>query len=285
MAQQKRGLGRGLDALFIDNTTEVGAGSGSVQIKLSDISPNRGQPRTKFDEAALEELSQSIREHGVLQPIMVRPAADGTYTIVAGERRWRASRLAGLTLIPAVVRELSDEQAMEIALVENLQREDLDPIEEAEGYRALMERCGLTQEQAAAKVGRSRPAVANSLRLLQLSAPVREMLGGGRITIGHAKAILSLPDDRSREQAAEQIARDNLSVRDAEKLCTRSPKQQRISLPKTKEPEAREVEIALQNALGVEVEVQYKAGRGKLEVSFYSKEQLFDFANRLGGKQ
>lgn len=279
---QKRGLGRGLDALFVDNATESSAADNGVQIKISEISPNRKQPRTVFDEAALEELAQSIKEHGVLQPIVVRPAPDGGYIIVAGERRWRASRLAGLTSVPAIVRELTDEQAMEIALVENLQRENLNAVEEAEGYRALIEACGLTQEQAAAKVGKSRSAVANSMRLLTLPTSVLELLKSNVITAGHARAILSLPDEASRERAAKQISEGNLSVRDAEKLCIKYPRQQKIPLAKPKDQIAREVELALSSALGVEVDVVYKAGRGKLSVSFYTKEQLQEFANKLG---
>lgn len=231
MATQKRGLGRGLDALFVDNASETENKNG-IQLKISEISPNRNQPRSYFDEAALEELSQSIKEHGVLQPIMVRPLGEGGYQIVAGERRWRASRLAGLTVIPAIVRDLSDEQVVEIALVENLQRENLNPIEEAEGYRDLMERCNLTQEKAAERVGRSRSAVANSLRLLTLPESVVGLLKNGSITTGHAKAVLSLPDKESREAAAKQIAEANLSVREAEKLCSTKPKK--------KEPPARD---------------------------------------------
>ncbi len=277
---QKRGLGRGLDALFVDNTTETG-GSETL-LRLSDISPNRGQPRTAFDEAALEELSQSIREHGVLQPIVVRPVSGGGYVIVAGERRWRASRLAGLTTIPAIVRDLTDQQAMEIALIENLQRENLNPIEEAEGFRSLMDSCGLTQEQAAARVGKSRSSVANALRLLTLSEPVRELLRRGALTTGHAKAILSLPDDSSREEAARRIAENNLSVREAEKLCSPTARKKKEPVSKLKDSAAREVELALREALGVEVNVDYKAGRGKLTVSFYSDEQLRQFANKLG---
>lgn len=281
MTAQKRGLGRGLDALFVDNAAE-GESKGGVMLKISEISPNRNQPRTHFDEAALEELSQSIREHGVLQPIVVRPVGEGGYQIVAGERRWRASRLAGLTVIPAIVRELSDQQTIEIALVENLQRENLNPVEEAEGYRDLMERCGYTQEKAAESVGKSRSAVANSLRLLTLPDSVLTLLKNSRITTGHAKAILSLPDSESREAAARQIAESNLSVREAEKLCSTKPQKKAAPVIKTKDVAATEVELALKQALGVEVDVQYADGRGRLSVSFYSKEQLFDFAKRLG---
>ena len=283
-SSQKRGLGRGLDALFVDNAAEESGSSSGTSLRLADIQPDRSQPRCKFDEQALEELASSIREHGVLQPIVVRPCADsGGYKIVAGERRWRAARLAGLTSIPAVIRDLSDTEAMELALIENLQREDLDPIEEAEGYRALMDKCDYTQEQAAQRLGKSRPAVANALRLLSLPEPVLELLRTGKLSAGHAKAVLSIPDDAARVTAAESIAKNNLSVREAEKFCSRRPKQEKLPLPGSgRDPVAQEVELSLKQSLGVEVKVDYDSGRGKLTVSFYSKDQLFDFANRLG---
>ncbi len=280
-SQKNRGLGRGLDALFADNATEDSAADVG-ELRISDISPDRAQPRSNFDEQALEELSTSIKQHGVLQPIVVRPSAGGGYTIVAGERRWRAARLAGLTSIPALVRDITDSEAMEIALIENLQRENLNPIEEAEGYRALMDKCSLTQEQAAARVGKSRPAVANALRLLSLPEPVLDLLRRGKLSAGHAKAVLSLTGDAERTDAANRIYADNLSVREAEKLCSKPPKQEKLALPKTKDPTAAEVELSLREALGVEVEVSYHAGRGKLTVSYYSKEQLFELANKLG---
>lgn len=284
MAAQKRGLGRGLDALFEDNSTQEGR-SGEVELRLSEIEPDRDQPRCDFDEQALEELSSSILHHGVLQPIVVRPNSDGDgYRIVAGERRWRASRLAGLATIPAIVRDLTDSEAMELALVENLQRENLNAVEEAEGYKNLMERCGYTQEQAASRVGKSRPAVANAIRLLSLPDEVLTLLRTGKISAGHAKAVLALPDDKRKIEAAATIAEQNLSVRQAEKLCAKQPKQEKIALPKSKSTVAQEVEISLKQALGVEVSVNYTDGRGKLSVSFYSKEQLLEFANKLAAK-
>lgn len=284
MAAQKRGLGRGLDALFEDNSTQEGR-SGEVELRLSEIEPDRDQPRCDFDEQALEELSSSILHHGVLQPIVVRPNSDGDgYRIVAGERRWRASRLAGLATIPAIVRDLTDSEAMELALVENLQRENLNAVEEAEGYKNLMERCGYTQEQAASRVGKSRPAVANAIRLLSLPDEVLTLLRTGKISAGHAKAVLALPDDKRKIEAAATIAEQNLSVRQAEKLCAKQPKQEKIALPQSKSTVAQEVEISLKQALGVEVSVNYTDGRGKLSVSFYSKEQLLEFANKLAAK-
>lgn len=274
-------LGKGLDALFIDN---AGPDSGPVsELPLSEIEPDRSQPRQTWDDDSLEELANSIAEHGVLSPILVRPLPAGNYQIVAGERRWRASRLAGKTTIPVIIRNLSDLEAMTFALVENLQREDLNPVDEALGYKQLMEVSGLTQEQAAKQVGRSRPAVANSLRLLGLPQEALELLREGKITTGHAKAILSIADNELRAKVARQVAEAGMTVREAEKLCAKPAKQEKLPLPKPKNTVAQEVELALQNALGVECSVRYKDGSGALTVNFYSKEQLFDFANKLGG--
>ena len=283
MAAKKRGLGTGLDALFVDNASDENtAGGGPTELRMSEVEPDRSQPRKDFDDDALAELADSIAQHGVLQPILVRPLPGGTYQIVAGERRWRASRLAGKDTIPAVIRNLSDVETMTIALVENLQREDLNPVEEALGYRRLMEECGMTQEQAAKQVGRSRPAVANALRLLGLPDDVLDMLRKGEITTGHAKAILSIADNKMRSAVARQVAENGLTVRQAEKVCQKPAKQEKLALPKQQDSIAAEVELALQNALGVEVHVKYKNGAGTLSVDFYSKDQLLEFANRLG---
>ena len=191
MAVKKGGLGRGLESLFEDAARDVG---GAVStLPLREIEPDKNQPRKDFDEQALSELADSIARHGLLQPIAVRATAGGAYKIIAGERRWRAARLAGLSEVPVVIKDVSDGEAMELALIENLQREDLDPVEEAMGYRQLMEKCGLTQEQAAQKLGKSRSAVANSLRLLNLPEAVLELLKGGKLSTGHAKVLLGLP--------------------------------------------------------------------------------------------
>ena len=206
MARGKGGLGRGLDSLFEDAAPVFESGAKVDTLPLREIEPDPEQPRKTFDEQALGELAASIAEHGLLQPIAVRPRPRGGYSIVAGERRWRACRMAGLNDVPVVIKEVSDEQAMELALVENLQREDLDPVEEATGIRELMTRCGLTQEQAAQKLGKSRSALANSLRLLNLPENVLELLKSGFINIGHAKVILSLPTPELQEQAAQIIA-------------------------------------------------------------------------------
>ncbi len=282
MAVKKGGLGRGLDSLFADTGSSVEE-SDMQQIPLREIEPDKDQPRKFFDDASLAELAKSISENGVLQPIVVRPNPAGGYKIVMGERRWRASRLAGLTEIPATVREMSDEKALELALIENLQREDLNPVEEALGFRQLMERCHLTQEQAAEKVSKSRSAVANSLRLLSLPDDVLEFLKTGELSAGHAKAILSIPDAPRQSKAAELIIKDKLNVRRAESLAKKLQKEPKMPKRSAARPSiAAEVEISLAEALGTEVKVEYQEGRGRLILGFYSDEQLRQFANRLG---
>lgn len=279
---KKGGLGKGLDALFVDNAINVVAEETPSELLISEIEPDRDQPRKIFDDDALAELAESIRQHGVLQPILVRPVPSGGYRIVAGERRWRASRLAGRTTIPAVVRNLSDLEAMTIALIENLQREDLDPIEEAEGYQKLMDASGYTQEEISKSVGRSRPAVSNALRLLSLPPEVQTYVRSGALSTGHAKAILSLPDSGSRISMAKKVVDEGLTVRETEKLCSKAPAQTGLKLPKQQEAFVREVELSLQEALGVEVKVKYLAGKGSLTVNYYSKDQLIELANKLG---
>ncbi len=283
MAVKKRGLGRGLDSLFEDAAQSPEAGVTSLPLR--EIEPDKDQPRKEFSEESLAELADSIAQHGLLQPIAVRPApsASGRYRIIAGERRWRAARMAGLTEVPVVIREVSDEQAMELALIENLQREDLDAVEEAFGYQQLIERCGLTQEQAAQKLGKSRSAVTNSLRLLGLPAEALDLLKSGALTAGHAKAVLGLAPDKQAE-AARLIAQQGLNVRQAEALCKKlarpAPAPKAAKAPGPALP--REVELSLRESLGSEVSVAYKKGRGTLTVHFYSDEQLTAFANLLG---
>lgn len=283
MAKGRGGLGRGLESLFEDAAPSFESDTRIETLPLREIEPDPGQPRKTFDDETLAELSASIAEHGLLQPIAVRPKPSGGYLIVAGERRWRASRMAGLTEVPVIVKDVTDEQAMELALVENLQREDLDPVEEAAGIRELMTRCDLTQEQAARKLGKSRSALANSLRLLSLPETVLELLKSGFITIGHAKVVLGLPTPELQEEAAQMIADNQLNVRQAEALC------KKLAKP-AKEPVAAqlpsalpvEVEESLKQALGSEVRVAYHDGKGKLTVHFYSDDQLKAFANLLG---
>lgn len=282
MAVKKGGLGRGLESLFEDAARDVG---GPVStLPLREIEPDKDQPRKDFDEQALSELADSIARHGLLQPIAVRAAAGGAYKIIAGERRWRAARLAGLSEVPVVIKDVTDAEAMELALIENLQREDLDPVEEAMGYRQLMDRCELTQEQAAQKLGKSRSAVANSLRLLNLPDDVLAFLKEGKLSTGHAKVLLGLPDAALQSKAAEAVVGQNLNVRQTEALCKKLVKPEKPPKPQPLRPAlAGEVEYALREVLGSEVKVDYKNGQGSLTVHFYSDEQLSAFANLLGG--
>ena len=271
MARGKGGLGRGLDSLFEDAAPVFESEHAAVEtLPLREIEPDPDQPRKTFEQETLSELAASIAEHGLLQPIAVRPRPMGGYSIVAGERRWRASRMAGLTEVPVVIKDVSDEQAMELALVENLQREDLDPVEEAAGIRELMTRCDLTQEQAARKLGKSRSALANSLRLLNLPETVLELLKSGFINTGHAKVVLGLP---TPELQAEALC----------KKMAKPAKEPREPAPRGTLPV--EVEESLKQVLGSEVDVAYHGGKGKLTVHFYSDEQLRAFANLLGQYQ
>lgn len=275
-AKNKGGLGKGLDALFMDNSIEEEAKS-AVKLKLNDIEPNRAQPRKSFDEEALEELANSISTHGVIQPLLVRPLADGGYQLIAGERRWRASRMAGLTEVPVVIREMSDSEAMELALVENLQREDLNPIEEAQGLALLMETYGLTQEQAAKRVGKSRPAVANSMRLLSLPQDVLAMVERGELSAGHARTILALENAGQITALANEIVKKNLSVRETERavkalLKGDAKKEKRV---KKRDTYYDEVELAVSQALGRKAKVSLSArNKGTLEIEFFGKEDL-----------
>ena len=284
MAKKRGGLGRGLESLFEDVSPSFEPDNAKIEtLPLREIEPDPDQPRKTFDDETLAELASSIAEHGLIQPIAVRPKVSGGYLIVAGERRWRASRMAGLTEVPVIVKDVTDEQAMELALVENLQREDLDPVEEAAGIRELMTRCDLTQEQAARQLGKSRSALANSLRLLSLPETVLELLKSGFITIGHAKVILGLPTPELQEEAAQMIADNQLNVRQAEALCKKlaKPAKEPVAAPL---PSALPVEVeeSLKQALGSEVRVAYHDGKGKLTVHFYSDDQLKAFANLLG---
>ena len=211
----KRGLGKGLDALFLDNASPE---EEKVEpVKLSEIEPNRGQPRKKFDDEALQQLADSIREHGLIQPLVVRPQKNGGYQLIAGERRWRASRMAGLTEVPVIVMDIDDKKAMELALIENLQREDLNAIEEALGYQELMENYSMTQAEVSRSMGKSRSAVANTLRLLHLPGKVQEYVKNGVLSSGHARALLSLEEEKGMVEAAERSIREGWSVRDMEK--------------------------------------------------------------------
>ncbi len=283
---KKGGLGKGLDALFMDNET---ADSGIVTLRLSEIEPNRDQPRKVFSEEALNELADSIREHGVLQPLLVRPLSTGGYQLVAGERRWRASRMAGLREVPVVIRDMDEEQAMEIALIENLQREDLNAIEEASGYKLLMERYGMTQEQVAKRVGKSRPAVANALRLLNLPPRVMEMVEEGEVPPGHARALLSFEDPEQMMDVAQKVRKGKYSVRDIEKM-SKHPGEPAVEELTSAEAEDvwgsqaaffTEMELALSGELGRKVKIARNGNSGMLQIQFYNEDDLKELAQRL----
>lgn len=282
MARQKEALGMGMDALFMENDTKA---TRSQKLRLTEISPNKAQPRRDFDDSALETLADSIKQHGVLQPILVRPLPMGGYQIVAGERRWRASRLAGLDEIPVFIRELTDSEAARIAMVENLQREDLNPIEEAQGYRSLMEETGATQDEIAKVVGKSRSAVANSLRLLGLDEKCMELTKNGGISPGHARALLAVEDVSERNELAKKIVKEELSVRQTEALVkslSSQPSQPKQPKSKKRESYFREIELALKDSIGRVCTVkENKAGGGMFSIEFYDREDLAEIAKLL----
>ena len=279
MAKRQSGLGKGLDALLIENSVSEELSTSTLPI--NEIIPNKEQPRKTFDEAALGELADSIAQHGVLQPLLVRPLTTGGYQLVAGERRWRASRIAGLKEVPVIVKELTDTEAMQLAIIENLQREDLNPIEEAEGLQALIDKCGFNQEEVAASVGKSRPAITNSLRLLKLPEEVRDMTRNGEISAGHARALLALDSSALMLEVAEQIVSRKLTVRDVEKLASK-PAKSRAKTAKKRDSFYDEVELSLTEALGRKVKVNNGRSKGTLEIEFYSLDDLKNIANILG---
>ena len=287
MARAKKGgLGKGLDALFMDNET-VDSG-GVVTLRLSQIEPNRDQPRKIFSEEALNELADSIREHGVLQPLLVRPLPGGSYQLVAGERRWRASRMAGLQEAPVVIREMDEEQAMEIALIENLQREDLNAIEEATGYKQLMERYGMTQEQVAKRVGKSRPAIANALRLLNLPQKVMDMVGEGEVSPGHARALLAFDDQDRIVEIAQKVKTGKYSVRDIERMAKNQDEKKEKAAKAPEEPAwggksafLTEMEIAMSMEMGRKVRIIPNGEGGTLQIQFWDEEDLKSLAEKF----
>lgn len=279
MAVKKGGLGRGLDTLFSENATDEGK---LLEIDIHEIEPNKEQPRKDFDEEALNELADSISVHGLLQPIVVRPRASGRYEIIAGERRWRACRIAGVTRVHVVIKELDEQSAAEVALVENLQREDLNAYEEALGYSTLIEKFGLTQENAASRVGKSRAAVANALRLLKLDKKMLEALREGKITAGHARALLSVEGEKRDELFL--LALKGASVRNLEALASKKTTQSKKKQENLSNFE-KEVALSLKEVLHRPVKITGgKNGKGSLTIEFYSKEELSDFAKRLAGK-
>lgn len=281
MAKKLGGLGKGLNAIFIENDSENN--NSGVTLKISEIEPNRSQPRKEFDEKALSELAESISEHGLLQPLLVRPLTLGGYEIVAGERRYRACRMAGLTEVPVIIRELSESETMELALIENLQRKDLTPLEEAMGYEVLMNEHGFTQDEVSKSVGKSRPAIANALRLLKLPEGVKELLKENKISAGHARALLSLENEENMLELAELIVAKDLSVRQTEKLCKNASKEKKPEAPEKKPSYYSMVELALNEALGRKISISKNKGKegGVLQIEFYSDEELTELSNKL----
>lgn len=273
----KGGLGSGLGALFEDNTSDTAA---SQTLRISEIEPNRGQPRKNFDDESISALADSIKQHGILQPLLVRPYGSG-YQIVAGERRWRAARMLGMSEVPVQIKELSDLEAMQLALIENLQREDLNPVEEAQGYFELTESYGMTQEDISKIVGRSRSAIANSLRLLSLPEEIRQMLADSDLTVGHAKALLSFDNDYDMIVAARKACGGKMTVRALEKLAQSNDKTQEPKSNERIDSYFKEMEIGLHEALGRKVKVEYGKNKGALILEFYDKDDLSALAERL----
>src|SRR5215207_3754026 len=271
----RKALGRGLGALLSSDRT-VDLGSETSEVELDSIVPGPMQPRTHFDEASLESLADSIRTHGIVQPLLVR-RRDGGYELIAGERRWRAAKLAGISRVPVVVKEVPDDSLLEIALIENIQRENLNPIEEAQAYKKLIDTVGLTQESLASRVGRDRTYITNYLRLLRLPADVQQLVKEGRLSTGHARALLALSHEDLQRRIARQIIDGGLSVRVTEQLVqkTSEEKPTRRSAPQAVDPNVKAAETKLRRALGTQVKILQAAdGRGKVEISFFSTQDL-----------
>ena len=281
---RKSGLGKGLDALFQDNIEETHS---TIVVNILDVEPNKEQPRRTFDEEAMASLADSIREHGIIQPIVVRPLLGGRYQIIAGERRWRASRMAGLKEVPIIIKDVDDKQTMEIALIENLQREDLNPIEEAKGYLMLMDDHRLTQDEVSKRVGKSRSAIANAIRLLSLPEEVIKELEQGNLSGGQGRALLSLGDAETIKNVALKAISKGMSVRQLEKLgnsCKKKVKTERNE--KAKDHIYKELEISMQEELGRNVKIDVVSeGKGRLILDFYSKDELIDMAYALANQK
>ena len=296
-SKAKKGLGRGLGAFFDDvpivspvvdvkkSQTQAEEQSGVTRLKIRDIEPNPDQPRKNFDKAALDALASSIKEHGVIQPILVKPEKGGIYIIIAGERRWRAAKLAGLKEMPCIIGEYTEKEIMEVALIENLQREDLNPIEESEGYKKLMDTFALTQEEVSQRVGKSRSAVANALRLNQLSDTVKKMVVDGKISAGHARAILSLEKESDRLILAEKIEKDGLSVRQAEAAAAVIAKNRGTKKSKTVDKNLesyfKNLADTLSHKLETKVSIKHGKKRGKIEIEYYSNDDLENILRKL----
>lgn len=274
----KGGLGAGLDSLFSDNASEVQV---KTKLRVSELEPNRNQPRKYFSSEAISALAESIREHGMIQPILVRPLSTGNYQIVAGERRWRAAKMLGLSEVPVNIKELSDIETAQIAVIENLQRENLNPIEEAEGYRDLIEKYGMTQEQVAKMVGKSRSAIANSIRILSLPEAVHRMLEDGDLSVGHARALLAFNDTYTIVDIAEKACNGGMTVRQIEKLAQKENVSCETKSDKKIDNYFTEMEISLKERLGRKVKVDYGKNKGVLVLEFYDKDDLATIAEKL----
>lgn len=294
-AKNKKGLGKGLGALFVENTDAKSEEDFDILaefddeisdeeknnikiIKIRDIEPNKNQPRKNFDKEKLEILSNSIKQHGLVQPILVKPNINGTYTIVAGERRWRASKMAKLKEVPCIIRELSETEVMEIALIENLQREDLNPIEEAEGYKRLIDNCDMTQEDIANRIGKSRSAVANSLRLNNLCDDVKHLVIDGKLSQGHARTLLGITNEQEQLEAANMIIEKGLNVRQVENLVAglnnKKPNKKKNNVSGMMKKYFSEVENDLGSKFGTKVKISEGINKGKIEIEYYSKDDL-----------
>ena len=280
----KKGLGSGLDTLFMDNTNDIQV---KKTLRTSEIEPNRDQPRKIFSDEAIAALADSIREYGVLQPILVRPLGTGMYQIVAGERRWRAARMLGLYEVPVNIKELSDLEAMQIAIVENLQRENLNPLEEASGYSELIEKFGMTQEKVAKLVGRSRSAVANAVRLLTLPESVQKMVESGDLSAGHARALLAFDNEELLISTAQKAAGGGLTVRQVEKIAQKSTEEtpEKPASDTKIDNYFKEMEISLNETLGRKVKVDYGKNKGALILEFYDKDDLAELASKLAKEE
>ena len=277
---KKGGLGKGLDAIFAENTADA---AGSVTLKLNEIEPNRDQPRKDFDDAALNELADSIAKHGILQPILVRPIFSGGYQIVAGERRWRAARMAGLTEVPVIIREMDDAEFMQLALIENLQREDLSPLEEAKGYASLIETHEFTQDEISKTVGKSRPVITNALRLLNLPEELQVMIENGELTAGHGRTLLSFKNECDMISAAKKVAAEGLSVRELERMAKRANEKKAVEehALKPRNHYYEEVRLALNEHLGRKVSINGTKKKGVIQIEFYGEDDLKNLMNEI----
>ena len=275
------GLGSGLDSLFSDNTTEVQV---KKTLRITEIEPNREQPRKNFSDEAITALAESIRDHGMLQPILVRPMEDGSYRIVAGERRWRAARMLGLDEVPVNIKEMTDTEAAQLALIENLQRENLNPVEEAMGFKELIEKYGMTQDAVAKTIGRSRSSVSNSMRILALPDRILNMVEDGELSLGHAKALLSFENEDLMIATAVKAANGGLTVRQVERAAQKSLENEDEQSEKSNRRIDNyfvEVELSLKEALGRKVKVDYCKNHGPLTLEFYDKDDLAAIVKRL----